>query len=594
MEENTISKKILMVYPNIPTTYWSFEHAMSFIDKQSVMPPLGLITVAAMLPENYKISLIDLNLEDIDVDLIIDADMVFISAMIVQRESFNDVIKLCNKLHTPVVAGGPYPTNSYSEIEGVDHFVLNEAEVTLPLFLKDLQDGTAKHMYHDETKPQMNKTPIPRFDLLKVDAYANMALQNSRGCPFNCEFCDIIEMFGRKPRYKQPDQFILEMQKVYETGFRGSLFVVDDNFIGNKKKVKELLKKIVVWQKKHNFPFFLFTEASINLAQDEELLNLMVDAGFDSVFIGLETPDEDILNNTNKQQNTRVSAQESVKIIQSKGIEVQAGFILGFDNEKQDIFERMVQFIQTSGIPMAMLGLMLALPSTQLYKRLEKEGRLLGNTTGNNTHELNLNFIPTMPKETLIQGYKSVIKEIYTPKNYFTRAFTMIKRFPKKRFLFESNPTTWRDIKALLLSVKKQGLSRYSISYFTFLFKTLLTNRFEFPLAVTLAVKGHHFFTITNDILKTATFTQKFKCKIESMQQTFNKLLAAGDTKVLSKVERMSKQIIKKIDTNYSKLNSRLQQQLIKEKNDLIIEINILISNCKQTIAEYKLSPVVA
>jgi radical SAM superfamily enzyme YgiQ (UPF0313 family) len=424
-----------MVYPEIPTTYWSFDHALPFIGKKSSLPPLGLMTVAAMLPPKYEVRLIDLNITTLERNDIESADFVFVSAMIVQKQSFERIVALCRECNRPMVAGGPYPISSFQEIEGVDFFVLDEAESTLP-----------------------------RFDLINVSAYDSMPLQYSRGCPYNCEFFDIIEMFGRVQRTKTAEQFLRELDAVNESGFRGSVFIVDDNFVANHRKVKQLLRSIVYWQEHHGFPFAFFTEASIDLGQDEELLDLMVQAGFSMVFVGIETPDEATLTHTQKRQNLKSPILESVEKIQRRGIEVTGGFILGIDTDASDIFDRQINFIQRAGIPIAMVGLLNALPNTQLWRRLEQEDRLkCVGTTGNNTHTLEMNFVPHMPENDLIDGYKRVLSELYLPKRYFERCITLLRRLPPRTKAVRS--TSWVEIKALLLSLLKQGFSAYSLQH---------------------------------------------------------------------------------------------------------------------------------
>ncbi|MCU0821487.1 MAG: B12-binding domain-containing radical SAM protein, partial [Spirochaetes bacterium] len=495
--------KVLMVYPEFPVTYWSLKHSMPFVMKKSAIIPLGLLTVAAMLPDEYDIRLIDMNVARLNKKDIIAADLVFISAMIVQQKSFDEVVKLCNESRVPVVAGGPYPTTSYEKIPGVDYFVLNEAEQTLHHFLKDYEAGCARHIYLDPHKPDITGTPAPRFDIIDITAYQNVALQNSRGCPYNCEFCDIIELFGRKPRYKNPDQFINEINIVFEKGFRGSLFIVDDNFIGNKKKVKDLLRKIIEWQKAHKHPFSLFTEASIDMSDDDELLDLMVEAGFDMVFVGIETPNAAALAECRKNQNLKVNLFEQVKKIQEAGIEVAGGFIVGFDNDTEDIFDRQIEFIQKAGIPMAMVGLLGALPNTALYRRLKSEGRLKQdvNWNGNNTHDLRMSFTPVMPEETLIRGYKKIISKIYSPKGYFERCLTCIDHLssPRKK---QKTPVTILDIYSFFLSLIKQTFSKYGYYYLSFLWKVIIHKGSFLHLAVSLSVKGYHFFKMTDDIIK--------------------------------------------------------------------------------------------
>ncbi len=512
-----MERKILLVYPEIPATYWSFKYALPFIRYKTLMPPLGLITIAALLPEDYTVRLIDMNFQDLTADDIASADMVFVSAMIVQKESFHRVVALCNEYGTPVVAGGPYPTSSHRQIKGVSHFILNEGEITLPQFIQDLERGQARHIYQDETKPDITMTPPPRFDLLDIGAYESMALQSSRGCPFNCEFCDIIEMFGRVPRYKTPDQFINEINVLYKTGYRGSLFIVDDNFIGNKKKARELLEHIAAWQKERNYPYSLFTEASINLAQDDGLIDLMVDAGLDTVFIGIETPVAETLTLTQKQQNTRADILESVRTIQAKGIEVMGGFIVGFDSDPENIFDLQIDFIQKAAIPLAMIGTMIALPNTQLHRRLEREGRIIGETDGNNTHSMELNFIPRMPRATLMEGYKRVISTIYHPHNYFERCRTLIKRMPGNANSHGS--ISARQIRAFFLSFLRQTFSRYGLDYLRLLASAIMHNPRQFPMAVNRAVKGYHFFKMTGDIVKAEQISAYMKTSLERLEE---------------------------------------------------------------------------
>lgn len=535
--------RILMVYPKIPTTYWSLEYAIAFVNQKSSMPPLGLMTIAAMLPSHYDVKLVDLNLCELKEEDFAGIDLVFLSAMLVQKESFQKVVAAAKKQGIPVAAGGPYPTNSYKEIEGVDYFILNEGEITLPKFLRDFENGRPKAIYEDLTKPDLSSSPIPRFDLIQTKDYSAMALQLSRGCPFNCEFCDIIEMFGRTPRYKEPEQFLRELDAVLDAGYIGPLFIVDDNFIGHRKKVKDLLRKIIQWQELHNYPFTLFTEASINLAEDEELLNLMVVAGFDMVFVGLESPDESILQQTQKKQNVNHDMITSVDRIQRSGIEVMAGFILGFDNESEDIFDRQIEFIDRSAIPMSMIGLMMALPNTQLYRRLQKENRLLSTSNGNNTHQLSLNFIPTMDTGILVKGYKRVLSTIYQPENYFRRAFAMIEKFPKRVYSIHSERSLTRDVPALLRSVAKQGFSDYALHYWKFLFKVLLRRPYHFGFAVTQAIKGYHNFRITKEIFILDEFLQQVSSLNKNLEQISD---AENATKSVSSFFRTRKKLRKR------------------------------------------------
>lgn len=495
-------KNILMVYPKYPSTFWSLEHTLKIVNKKSLMPPLGLLTVAAMLPPEYNIRLVDMNVKKLKDEDIIWSDMVFLSAMIVQKESFKDVVRACNKLNKPITAGGPYPTASYKSIPGIDHFLLGEGEAVIHQFLKDFENGIPLKIYSSVEKPDLKTSPIPRYDLINVNDYGSLPLQFSRGCPFSCEFCDVIEMFGRKPRLKSVEQFISELDCVYNTGFRGLIFIVDDNFIGHKSEVLKLLKAISEWQLNRSFPFTFFTEASINLAAETEILDLMVDCSFTMVFIGIETPDEATLISVNKQQNVKHNVLESVKIVQRRGIEVISGFILGFDTDTEDIFDRQISFIQNAGIPMAMIGIMIALPGTQLFKRLEKEGRILYETSGNNTNILDLNFIPVMDKEKIISGYKKILKTLYSPEKYFERSLNLISRMPSS--VYKKRNRQKGDIKAFFKSFFLQSFSRYGFAYLRFLIKSLMINPDNFPLAVILSINGYHFFKIAGETLKSA------------------------------------------------------------------------------------------
>jgi radical SAM superfamily enzyme YgiQ (UPF0313 family) len=540
-----MSRKILLVYPSIPTTYWSYKYALPFVRKKALLPPLGLLTVAALLPDGYELRLVDMNTSELKSADLEWADLVFLSAMLVQKQSFEKVVALCRQAGKTVVAGGPYPTTSWEKIEGVDHFVLDEAEYTLPEFLRDLESGKPGPVYRDERKPELALTPPPRFDLIDVMSYESMPLQFSRGCPFNCEFCDIIELFGRKQRTKDPQQFLREVEELHATGFRGSLFIVDDNFVGNRLKVKELLVPLASWQREHGFPFTLSTEASITLAQDNELLDLMVAAGFYMVFIGIETPDACALARAGKSQNLREDVLTSVIKIQEKGIEVSGGFIVGFDGESEDIFERQRAFIQRSAISTAMVGLLIALPNTRLHRRLEREGRILSDSLGNNTHNFDLNFVPHMPREKLLSGYKWLLGQIYSARSYFQRSLTLIKRLPGRRAPVSPNQSAGRcgdsppagsmetaakqasaartiprkirlaEIAAFLRSLFRQSFSSYGKHYLRFLIQVVRHDISKIPRAVTLAVRGHHFVRITREMLKADAFAALIRDKLD-------------------------------------------------------------------------------
>jgi len=491
--------KILLVYPESPSTFWSFRNALRFISKASSEPPLGLLTVAAMLPETWEKKLIDMNISPLKDEHLHWADYVFISGMNVHITSFKEIIARCNELGVKVVAGGPLVTTDYQEFEGVDHFVLNEAEITLPMFLKDLEDGCPKHIYTSPEYPDISLSPNPSWHLLDFKKYATVSIQYSRGCPYNCEFCSITMLNGRRPRTKSKEQFLEELESLYQGGWRGVVFIVDDNFIGNKSKLKrEILPALIEWSKKRKYPFSFKTEVSINLADDDELVQLMAEAGFDSAFIGIETPNSDSLNECGKVQNQGRDMLASVRKLQRSGLAVSGGFIVGFDHDPPNIFEQQIKFIQKSGIVTAMVGLLNAPSGTLLFKRLKKENRLLNIMSGDNM-DGSMNFIPKMNYQKLKQGYKQILKTIYSPKEYYERVKLFLREYhlPVRK---QYKPSL-RDIKALfrsfwILGILEKG-KRY---YWKLLFFSLFRYPRKFALAVTMAIYGFHFRRVVETI----------------------------------------------------------------------------------------------
>ena len=485
--------KILFVYPKYPDTFWSFKHALKFISKKASFPPLGLLTVAAMLPEEWEKKLIDMNVSALTEDDLKWADYVFISAMVVQKKSAMEVIRRCKKLEIKMVAGGPLFTTGYEDFENIDHLVLNEAESTLSPFLDDLKNGCARHIYASKEWPDLRKTPPPKWELINMKKYASMCIQYSRGCPFNCDFCDIIVLNGHKPRTKSKEQILGELEVLLTRGWKGGVFFVDDNFIGNKKKLKmEILPFLIDWMKKKKYPFHFSTEASINLSDDEELMQLMVKAGFTRVFIGIETPNEESLTECNKYTNKNRDLIASVKKIQDHGLEVQGGFIVGFDNDPPSIFERQISFIQKSGIVTAMVGLLNAPRGTRLYYRLKKEDRLLKDASGDNT-DCSLNFIPKMNVETLMNGYKKILNTIYSPKHYYKRVITFLKGYHPKPIRKKIN-LQFSQFKAFFKSIWFLGIiGKERFHYWKLISWTLVRRPRFFNLAISFAIYGFHF-----------------------------------------------------------------------------------------------------
>jgi len=495
--------KILLVYPRYPDTFWSFRHALKFLSKKASFPPLGLLTVAAMLPADWEKRLVDMNIGTLGDEDIRWADYVFLSSMVVQSDSAKEVVARCKGLNTRVVAGGPLFTTGYKEFEGVDHFVLGEAETTLPLFLADLAKGCPQHIYSSDKRPDISKTPVPMWSLINMKHYSSMSLQCSRGCPFDCDFCDIIVLNGHKPRTKGSQQMVDELEALYRYGWRGSLFIVDDNFIGNRKKLKaETLPAMIEWSKQRKYPFTFFTEASINLADYEDLMELMAEAGFNRVFIGIETPNEDSLVECNKWQNRNRDLAGAVKKIQNHGFEVQGGFILGFDSDPISIFRRQIDFIQKTGIVTAMVGLLNAPNGTKLYKRLKKEKRLLKDMSGDNT-DFSINFLPKMKYETLVAGYKHVLDTIYSPRHYYERVVTFLKEY-KPRKTTGISQLRFSHITGFIKSLWFLGITNKGRRYFwRLLISTLLKRPRHFPLSISLSVSGFHFRKVAESYNKT-------------------------------------------------------------------------------------------
>jgi len=483
--------RVLLVYPEFPDTYWSFRHALSLEGKGSAFPPLGLLTVSAMLPEAWERRLVDMNvrpLKDSDVEW---ADMVFVSAMIIQKESLRRVVGMSRARGKKVVVGGPYVSTSAEEVPEADHVFVGEAETTLPEFLSDLERGEARRFYRAGERPPLDLTPVPHFRLAELDRYSAMSIQYSRGCPFSCEFCDIIEIYGRVPRTKSNAQVIAELDALREMGWRGLVFIVDDNFIGNRRNVRQLLPALIEWSERHGRPFSFITEASVNLAEDEQLLEMMRRANFRRVFLGIETPAEESLKEARKGQNTRRDLLESVRRIQSYGMEVMAGFIVGFDNDPEDIFDRQIDFIRESAIPLAMVGLLTALPDTQLWRRLKREGRLLKESSGDNTED-SLNFVPRMDPARLVEGYRKILRTVYSPAEYYQRALDCLSHLTEGPEPRRSRLT--RDVAAFARVVLALGVRDGArAEFWRYLRRAATTHRRNFAHAVTLAAMGYHF-----------------------------------------------------------------------------------------------------
>jgi radical SAM superfamily enzyme YgiQ (UPF0313 family) len=483
---------ILLVYPRYPDTFWSYRYALKFISRKASFPPLGLLTVASMLPFSWAKRLVDCNVRALNDQDLEWADIVFVSGMSVQKDSAEEIIRRGKQFGKKIVAGGPLFTAHSDEFDGIDHLVLNEAEITLPEFLSDLAAGNLKHVYTTDRWADITSTPIPSWDLISLNKYGSMNIQYSRGCPYDCEFCDITVLYGRVPRTKTSEQVTAELDALYDRGWRGGVFFVDDNFIGNKEKLRKvILPAMIEWMEKKRHPFNLNTEASINLADDDDLMRLMTRAGFDTVFVGIESPNEESLIECKKIPNRNRNLVQSVKKVQRFGLEVQGGFIVGFDQDPASIFDRLVGFIQETNIVTAMVGLLNAPKGTRLYKRLLGEGRILTSMSGNNT-DFSMNFLPQMNLRTLMEGYHKVLNQLYSPEEYYKRV---------KQFLKDYKPMTGRPfrfqsqyLRALIKSVFILGIAgKERIYYWRLFFWSLFNRPRMFPMAITFAIYGFHF-----------------------------------------------------------------------------------------------------
>lgn len=484
--------KIVLVYPRVSETFWSFKHALRVARKKAAFPPLGALTVAAMLPRHWEKRLFDLNVRNLPDEDLLWADYVFISAMVAQKNSARQVVDRCRALGIKVVGGGPLFRVYPDDFIDLDHMVLGEAESIIPEFVNDMETGRPKRVYSASGFPDLDVVPVPLWDLINLNDYVAMSVQYSRGCPFNCEFCDVIVMNGRVPRVKSNEQVLAELEALCSRGWRGSVFIVDDNFIGNKEKVKSLLRAIISWKKGAARRLNFLTEASVNLAEDPELINLMVQAGFNKVFLGLETPVEEGLKECGKVQNLRRSLSESVAIIQQHGLAVMGGFIIGFDSDPPDVFQRQVNFIQKNGIVTAMIGLLTAIPGTRLHSRLESEGRMLFKASGDNTDVGgSLNFITKMDRAKVIEGYRWVMNSVYSPEMFYNRMLAFLRTYRPRAKTYLQNS----DLRAFVRSMWYLGIADHNSRnyYWKLMRKAVSDYRESFGDVVTMAVWGYHF-----------------------------------------------------------------------------------------------------
>lgn len=493
-------------------SFWNYQEVCDIVGAKYPAAPLGLLTVAALLPQEWNFRLIDENVEPLEDEHLLWADLICTGGMLPQQKNMLDLIERAHKAGRPVAVGGSDPSSQPELYGDADFLVLGEGEITIPMFLEDLRKGATKGRYSSPEKANMLNAVIPRFDLIKFRNYIMIGLQFIRGCPFNCEFCDIIELFGRTPRHKTCAHVINELQYLYDLGYRGHIDLVDDNFIGNKKKAKELLREIKKWTEARHHPFFFTTEASVNLAEDDELLQLMKDVDFRYVFLGIETPEKDTLASTNKTQNALRPVNESVRKILSYGIVSNGGYIIGFDSESPQIADNMIASIQESGICMAMIGLLYALPNTQLTRRLETEGRLfplLAQNQGNSDIDQmtsGLNFKTRIPRSEILTNYVRVLETIFKPSNYYRRVlYTGLHIKPK--YKYTPNFRTWLIyMRSFLRVCRKAGFNaRTGFYYWKMFFILVVRNPRGLEPAINLATMFLHFQKQKNYIVSTTS-----------------------------------------------------------------------------------------
>jgi radical SAM superfamily enzyme YgiQ (UPF0313 family) len=601
-------RNILMLYPKIPQdTYWSFSYALPYIGKKAPMPPLGLATVAAMLPDEYDVKIVDMNVEELKTEDLEWADQYWISSMIMQKESHDELVKKIRQFKKPVVEGGPYPTQYFNEIHGVDCFVLGEAEAALAPFISDLEEGKLKKAYArpvirqregerqiDEQnleamlacfgdnsdikvvgeRPSMALSPAPRFDLLKMHAYMSMAVQISRGCPHNCDFCNEPTLYGHDMRLKPAENIVQEFELIYDSGFHGSIFIVDDNLIGNKKKLKKILPAIIEFQKKRGYPFPLYTEVDISLARDNELMEMMKESGFTMVFTGLESPQEEVLRSMGKHQNVKINLSEAVRAVQSHGMEVTAGFIVGNDNDPPDICDKIFDFCQHNGIVTAMVGLLTAMKGSQLYERLKKEGRLRSDSKGNNTHEFRLNF-ERVDEAKIVGDYMNLLSRLYdrSGENFYVRAANLFKRLG-------SGPTSSRktrapELLALAKSLIFQPFESYGRSYMKFSADALLRHRQLYPKAIHIAVSGEHLIKITRHSLE----AEKIRGDLEEKASYYELQLAETDPNMFNNIKNETEKFLKNIFRKIQKMPDCYRNMLMEHYRQATCGIDMLLAN---------------
>ena len=499
--------KALLVWPKIPNSFWTFTGMMELLPEKVVMPPLGLITVAALCPESWTLRLVDQGVEELTDEDILWADLVMVSAMTVQRDGLQEVLARARRLGRRTIVGGPYASGEPTRMLPIaDHVVVGEPDEVFGEIARDLEGGTARRVYEIADKPDVTRTPAPRFDLLNLDCYASMSVQFSRGCPFQCEFCDIIILYGRKPRTKLPAQMLAELDTLLSLGWRKQVFIVDDNFIGNHARALELCVELEKWQQARRYPVMFYTEASMDLARKPALMEAMVRANFFYVFLGIESPSKESLQEAKKLQNLAMDPVSCIDAIYQQGLWVTGGFIVGFDSDTEGIFERQVEFIERTAIPWALINFLHALPRTALYDRMQHEGRIL-ESRGSSSDGTPPNFRTLMEPAVLLRGFGSTVAAIYDPEKFYARAWRSLESWESKRCQHPAQQPTALAIAGILArSIWLQGLrSSYRKAYWKYFLKILTRfalNRAKLWMGVTILISGQHFIPYAGELAR--------------------------------------------------------------------------------------------
>ena len=491
--------KALFIYPEFPETFWTLRHAIKFLGVKAGSPPLALLTVAAMMPEEWDKRLVDLNVEPLTEAHLAWADLAFLSAMTVQTSSADEIIRRCRAAGVKVCAGGVHFSTAGTPFEPVDHLFIGEVEETFPVFLADLAQGKALPEYRADRFPDLSLTPVPAWELLDHSKYMNMLVQVCRGCPHDCDFCHVIVLYGRRPRYKTPGHVLTELQGLYDIGWRGDITFADDNLICNHSKAKDILRALGPWQAAHGYPFNIYAQVSIEVVDDKELLSLMGQAGFVGLFLGIETPDPVSLQECNKRQNLNRDLVEAVRNIQVHGMEVIGGFIVGFDSDSPDVFVNQAEFIEQAAIPTAMINLLAAPPGTPLFQRLEAEGRLLGTCDGDTSMNAGaMNFIPKMGREPLLRGYKGLLRRLFEPWPFYQRVLTFLSHYQPNPHR-PNRPPKSREVKAAVKIILTLGFKEPGrLAFWVFLGRVLLSYLPLFPVGMSMAAAGDHVRVVMN------------------------------------------------------------------------------------------------